>query len=214
VYRDDKDAADALANQLRRDNADLEREKTDLERENARLREELAAKAAPTPATSNQPATRGNKRKLSRAERKRANANRMAGSSRDTDEHRAGAEPKKPRAKVNHYSRSTGFNYAVRIACGVATAIVAFSLVYALNPIFHPGAPSLYHAIMCALISQVWSLMFIAQPLLGWWPDADKSGGYRQFSTRERIGWVLGGILGVLLTVLLISLAGSRASDV
>ncbi len=61
MYRDDQDAADALADGLKRENAELERE-------NATLKEALAARPAPAPAPA-----RSKKQKKSAKQQRKAN---------------------------------------------------------------------------------------------------------------------------------------------
>jgi hypothetical protein len=176
VYRDDKDAADALADQLKRDNADLERE-------NSQLKEELAAR--PPATRSTKPRKRDNKqRKADREQGKRA----------------------RPAIVGN-----PGFNWTVRIACGVVVAVASFTITRALYPNLHPGKDGLWQSIFGALLAQLWALPLIAQPILGWWPNEDEDSGYDVLALRQRVLAIGGGICAVILTAAFIAYVGESS---
>ena len=187
MYRDDKDAADALADQLKRDNAELERE-------NTKLKEELAARPARpvTPAPAAPP--------RSKKQKKRDKKQRKA-------EHKQG---KRTRPAI---VRSASFNWIVRVACSITVAIGSFAITRSLYPTLHPGKEGLYQSIFAALLAQIWALLLIAQSILGWWPNEDEDSGYDELTPRQRLLAIGGGICAVIVTAAFIAFVGESSGD-
>lgn len=202
VYRDDRDAADALATKLRRDNAELEDEKTKLESENARLREELASRPPKQPS----------KRERKAAER-RARAEKER---RTASERRADREDKKKRqaeARMRALSKGPAYNWTVRIIVGLCVGVVSFFVTRTLYPIVNRGLTSLWVPVFGALLNQIWGLAFISQAILGWWLNEDAVGGVEKMTRKHRIGMIVGGIVAVLVTAAFGAIVGESSPD-
>ena len=150
MYRDDKDAADALAEQLRRDNAQLEDE-------NAKLRAELASRPVESPARKGE--TKKQRKRRLKAERKAA-----AQTARTTG--RASELPaRRPPgiARDGTYRETPVTDWMVRGAAALGVGALALKVNALAYPYFNRGKTSLFMGVFSAVLCQMWNLFAIAE---------------------------------------------------
>jgi hypothetical protein len=102
-------------------------------------------------------------------------------------------------------ARSRLFNWGVRAACAIGVAGAGFAITSALIPVLHPGRPTLYPSIVSAVVCQIWAMMLVAQPLLGWWYDEDEPDKLGWLSTKQRIAFIAGGLVAITITAAFIA---------
>jgi hypothetical protein len=184
MYRDDEEAARALADKLRRDNAALEDEKAELSNEAAELADDNAAL---------------------RRENERLKAQLTRGKPEPTRR-----KPARARGKPPSYPSSwRGRALAIRVGVMLATAGCGAGITTAFYPGFHDRT-SVFAAVLSALLNQLWGQSLLAQAVLGWMPDEDRR---KPLAPRWRLGTVLLGLGAIFITALFIAFVGESRPD-
>lgn len=201
MYRDDDEAARALADQLRRENAQLEDEKAELSNEKAELADDNAALRRENQRLKAALADRAPNREASRRARRR---DRARTDHARTDE--AARDPSPPPWP----SSWRGGPLAGRIAMMVVAGALAAATTYLAYPLFHGGEGRISATVMSALLGQLWGQLLLAQAVLGWIPDGKLR---KPLSPAKRVGVFALGLLALVVSGVFCAFTGEAHPD-
>jgi hypothetical protein len=206
MYRDDDEAARALADKLLRENAALEDQRAELSseksaladdnatlrRENERLKAQLANDDEPGVASPGDPRTR---------------SDRAADVDRGARRRRRGRRGARERVASKYPSSWRGRDLAVRIAAMAVAGIGGGAMTWCLYPVFHAKL-GVFATVLSVLLNQLWGQMLVAQAMLGWMPDEHERA---RMSNARRIVMFAIGLAAIAITGVFIAFVGESS---
>ncbi len=205
MYRDDDEAARALADKLRRENQALEDERAELSNEKAELADDNAALLRENARLKARLAVEDERGVVSTSD-PRAISDRP----NDPEDPGAGTSRRRRRGRRGAREQATSESSAalfVRLVAMIIAGGVGALVTWSLYPVFHDKT-GMFPTILSAVLNQLWGQLLLAQALLGWMPDERKR---TRLSPRWRIGTLVMSLVAIAVTAAFIARVGESS---